>query len=316
MEIDKPYINLLTFLKQNLKTLLIVGVIAIVCGIVFSSSYFISPKFESEAALYPSNLIHYSEESSTEQMLQLFEGNDIRDSVIKKFDLANHYKIDADSKNYLYKLHKEYTSNVKVNKNNFESVVIKVEDTDPIIAKNIADELIHQLNLKIRKLHRQKTEEVVVVWKSQLDNKEILIDTLEAQIKRYSVKYGLLDYVQQSREVTAGYMAMLLENKKGEPMQKAERLYKNIENEGRYFHDLHHQLNLAREEYNKLLINYDNAVKDVSKKLTYTNVVVYPEVADKKSYPIRWIIVVLSLFASLFFTFIILLFRDSLKVNN
>ena len=136
---------------------------------------------------------------------------------------------------------------------------------------------------------------------------------LEAQIKRYSVKYGLLDYTQQSREVTAGYMNMLLENKKGESMQKAEKLYENLKEEGRYFHDLHHQLNLAREEYNKILINYDAAVKDVNKKITYTNIIVYPEVADKKTYPIRWLIVMLSLFVSVFFTYLIILFNNRLK---
>ena len=115
------------------------------------------------------------------------------------------------------------------------------------------------------------------------------------------------------QKVTAGYMNMLLENKKGESMQKAEKLFENLKEEGRYFQDLHHQLNLAREEYSKILISYDAAVRDENKKLTYTNTIVFPEVADKKSYPIRWLIVVLSVFATLLFTYVILLFNNHLK---
>mgnify|MGYP005671432035 CR=1 FL=1 len=124
------------------------------------------------------------------------------------------------------------------------------------------------------------------------------------------MKYGLLDYTQQSREVTAGYMNMLLGNRKGESMKKAEEIYDNVKKEGRHYHDLHHQLNLAREDYNKILINYEDAVKDVNKELTYTNTVVYPEEADKKAYPVRWLIVLLSLMGSLLFTFVLVLFQE------
>ena len=51
----------------------------------------------------------------------------------------------------------------------------------------------------------------------------------------------------------------------------------------------------------------------VNKKLTYTNTVGFPEVADKKSYPIRWLIVLLSFFGSVLFTLIVLLFNHRIK---
>ena len=154
---------------------------------------------------------------------------------------------------------------------------------------------------------------MIVIRENEKNNKKVLIDTLDSQIRSYSIKYGLLDYIQQSREVTAGYMDMLLKSKKGQEMKKAEDLYENLKREGRHFHDLHHQLNLAREDYNKILIGYENAVRDANKTLTYTNVIVSPEVADKKSYPVRWLIVLLSVLGALFFTFTLLLFYNRLK---
>ncbi|MCB0402321.1 MAG: hypothetical protein KDD41_09580 [Flavobacteriales bacterium] len=313
MKPETNYSTLVTIIKKRFKLFLIVGVAAIVVSSVVSSPFFITPKFKSDAAVYPSNLIKYSDESPTEQLLQLLQGNDIRDSVIRKFDLAVHYDIDTASEGSRFRLYREFDNNVNISKTNFESVNIDVLDKDPVQARDIVNELISQVNVKINLLHKEKAQEVVQIWRDQLNLKGNLIDTLEAQIKRYSTQYGLLDYTQQSREVTAGYMNMLYGNKQGQPMKKAEELYDNLKKEGRHFHDLHHQLNLAREDYNRMLINYESALKDVNKKLTFTNVVVYPEVADKKYYPVRWLIVVLSLIGSLVFTLVLILFYDQLK---
>jgi len=313
MGFEKSYYTLFIVLKTKFKIFVIIGLLAIVTATIFSSSIFISPKYKSEADLYPSNLFSYSNESATEQMLQLFFGNDIRDSIVVKYNLINHYDIDTTSEGFNSRLIKQYHNNILIKKTNFESVHIEVLDTDPILAKKIAEELIKQVNIKIKLLHQLKAKEVLVINENELLNKKMLIDTLEAEIKAYSIKYGLLDYTQQSREVTAGYMNMLLENKKGESMEKAEELYGNLKKEGRHFQDLHHQLSLAREDYNKLLISYDATLRDVNKKLTYTNTIVSPEVADKKSYPIRWLIVVLSFIGSILFTFIILSFYNRLK---
>lgn len=313
MSNSNSYSTLFSTIFSKSKVFFIVAVVSIAVSAFISSPIFISPKFKSEAVLYPSNLPEYSTESPTEQLLQFLQGNDIRDSIIQKFNLIDHYKIDTTSESYLNSLYREFNANVTIKKTNYESVNINALDTDPILAKEIVAEFIDQVNYKIRSLHSDKAKEVMIIWKDQLTNKKELIDTLEAQIKRYSVKYGLLEYREQSREVTAGYMNMLLKNQKGQPMQKAEEMYNNLTKEGRHFQDLHHQLTLAREDYNTLLVNYDAAVRDVNKKLTYTNLVVYPEVADKKAYPIRWLIVVLSMLGSLMFTFILILFYEKIK---
>ncbi len=310
MIFDEKNSGLLEIVKTNFKLLVIVVLLALASSIIFSSSLFIAPKYKSEASLYPSNLINYSSESPTEQLLQLLEGNDIRDTILLNFNLIEHYGMDTTSQGYLFDLHKKINDNIQVSKTNFESVNIEVLDTDPVIAKKIAEDLILQVNLKIRKLHRLKANEIVVIRKNQLVKKQELIDSLELKIQDLSTKYGLLDYTQQSREVTSGYMEMIL---KGKNSEKAQTLYDNLTKEGRHFHDLHQQLDLARRDYNAILIQYENAVIDLQKELTYTNTIVFPEVADKKCYPIRWLIVVLSLFGSLLFTIVALLTYNRLK---
>ncbi len=313
MNIENTYSNLLLIIKNKIRLFLLVSLISIVSAIIFSSSYFIDPKYKSEADLYPSNLTAYSNESETEQLLQLFFGNDIRDSIFNRFDLINHYGIDTSIEAHKSNLINEFKSNILIKKTNFESVHIEVLDTDPVIARDIVQEFINQVNKKIKVLHQQKSNEVLIMRENELANKKQRIDTLESNIKHYSVKYGLLDYAEQSREVTAGYMNMLLQSKKGQEMQKAEDLYENLKAEGSHFQDLHLQLNLARIDYNKLLISYEESVRDINKNLTYTNTIVFPEIADKKAYPIRWLIVLMAFFASNLLVFIILLFINRLK---
>ena len=88
-------IELLKLVKRWRKHLIIVGLISLIGSIIFSSPYFIKPKFKSFALVYPSNLIAYSTESATEQMLQLAQSYDIRDKIIKTFNLFQHYEIDT-----------------------------------------------------------------------------------------------------------------------------------------------------------------------------------------------------------------------------
>ncbi|MCX6290290.1 MAG: hypothetical protein NT126_00830 [Bacteroidetes bacterium] len=60
--------------------LLTVAFISLAASVIFSGPSFIKPKFKSFAILYPSNLVTYSTESSTEQMLQLLQSSDVREA--------------------------------------------------------------------------------------------------------------------------------------------------------------------------------------------------------------------------------------------
>ena len=106
MSFNQSYSNFIVLFIKKYKVFVVVGLIALVFSTIFSSSFFIPPQYKSEVVLYPSNLGQYSTESSTEQLLQFFYGNDIRDSIIAKYDLINHYDIDTASSGFYYRLNK------------------------------------------------------------------------------------------------------------------------------------------------------------------------------------------------------------------
>jgi uncharacterized protein involved in exopolysaccharide biosynthesis len=54
----------------------------------------------------------------------------------------------------------------------------------------------------------------------------------------------------------------------------------------------------------------------VSKELTYSNMVVYPEVPDRKSWPVRGVVVVITVAAALLLCYILLFLRDRAQATS
>jgi capsule polysaccharide export protein KpsE/RkpR len=299
--------SILDFAIRKWRILLGVAVISAIMAAVFSGPKFISPKFTSFAVVYPANLGNYSDETRLEQMQQYLESNVIRDSLIEKYDLYEEYEIDSTLPTSRNIMNKVFSENVSFEETAFESIKITASSTSPLKAKKMVDEVLDQLNKIIRKTEREKYKEIVVINQNLVDQKREQVDSLEDRIRVYSIKYGLLDYIEQSEEVTEGYIQFLLKGKKGEDYQEVKSLYNNLKKHGRMFHNLHAQLNVVNDEYMARLNNLEHAIKNYKKVQTYSNILVRPEVPDKKSYPIRWLIVVGATLAATLFTFTILL---------
>jgi uncharacterized protein involved in exopolysaccharide biosynthesis len=308
-----PFLNSVDILKAVIRWkwhLLVVVVVSIVASVIFSGPAFIKPKFKSFALVYPSNLIAYSTESATEQMLQMLQSSDVRQQIIHDFNLVSHYELDSTHDIHARsEVLKMYDENVTINKTEYESVQIEVWDTDPLVAAAMVDSIIVIGDREIRSVQREKSMEVLVIAKNQLERKKNELDSMETKIKEYSSKYGLLDYKIQAKEVTRGYAKAITGSGKG--LNELKSQMKMLIENGEDFNSLSEHVWRIRGTYNDLKVLYDNAYRDVVKELSYANVVTHPIVADKKSYPIRWLIVVISAAASFFVAFFVLLSLSS-----
>jgi len=302
-------------ISDSRKPLIIVGILAAIAAAVFSGPAFIKPRYKSEAVLYPSNLTKYSDESPTEQMIQLLAASDIRDSIIRAFNLYKHYDIDSvKDKTHRSDIFKLYDQNVSVSKTEYESVDIVVYDTDPNFASDMIDSMMNYLNKKARALQREKSYEVLVMAKHRMDVKKIEMDSMEVLIQDYRNKYGLLEYKTQAQEYARAY-GRALQSGSARAISETKQMLLTLGEKGGEFSSLMEHLWRIRGSYNDLKQDYENSINDVTKVLTYANVVTYPVPADKKSYPIRWLIVVISVASSLFLAFLVLLFIDSQRAK-
>ena len=143
---DNNYFNNLSLVQLILKWkwhIIIITVLAAICGAIFSSSMFITPLYKSVAVAYPANISPYSDESETEQMLEIINSRSIMDSIIEKYDLWTDYKIDRNYKFAKTYMINEYRSKIKISKTPYEAVSVTVMDKDPFVACDIAKDILN-----------------------------------------------------------------------------------------------------------------------------------------------------------------------------
>jgi len=314
MESQFYQINILKLLLKWKFHLLIIVILAVILGAIFSGPTFITPKFKSYGVAYPANISPYSDESETEQMLQVLQSNDIRDSVIKKFDLAAHYEIDSAYKYFYTTMLWEYSQNVSISKTAYEGVSIEVLDKDPQIACDMVNSMLDFYNIKVKYLHEGKFIEVVQMYERAIAKKQEYIDSLENRFYELSAEYGLLDYTSQSREIARGYLKTIDGSASSNINTKEVlRLKENIEKKGGEFILLQTLLEEEALKFADIKQDYERAYMDYDRRFTYTNIITKPFVADKKSYPVRWLIVVISALASFFVAFLLILIIENFR---
>jgi capsular polysaccharide biosynthesis protein len=307
--------NLLEILWKWKKHLIIVGVLAIVFSGLFSSSLFIQPKFKSTARIYPSfNIYTYSDESESEQLLEVSNSLDIKFKVIDAFNLSEVYKINKQDPLYQTYILGEFNDNVSFKKTEYETVEISVLDIDPKRACLICDSIVSFVNEKINSLHRVKFEEVARSSGIGLKKINHEIDSLEVKLNFLRGTYKILDYESQSAQITKGMVKVLSEGKKNTAGGKElEQWMKNLVEKGGEYDLLAKAQKNCISERDSIKTAYDRSISNVKNKLVYGHQVQSPIPADKKSYPVRWLIVLVSTFAALFAAMLVILVLENQK---
>ncbi len=297
--------------------LLAIVVLAMILAVIFSGPAFIKPRYKSFALIYPSNVQPYSEESESEQMLQYFQSREIRDKIIKKYDLAKRYEIDPSYKYFQTAIIGEYNKNVSITKTPYESVRVEVMDEDPQVACDMVNDIIDFYNEKILETHREKYKEVVDFLAHRLAVKKSEIDSVEKMHYELRTKYGIIDYPNQSREVARGFLGTV-DGNNGQYVNRKEvlKLKKNLEEKGGDFIFYNDRLYDLVDEYGKVKMDYEEALMNYERDITFTSVVSKPFPADKKCCPVRWVIVAVTAVATLFLAFVVLLFIESFNTGR
>jgi len=123
------------------------------------------------------------------------------------------------------------------------------------------------------------------------------------------MRYGLLDYSSQVKEVTKAWV----KEKSPEGRKGLDTLLRNLRNRGGEMVSLNEHLWRSRGAFNDLKSLYETEVRNVEKEQTYTHIITQPVPADKKSYPIRWLIVLVSIISVFLFSLIVIVVLENIK---
>ncbi len=329
----KPFLSgvLMQVIYTYKKHLTIIGISAIILSAVFSGPGFITPLYKSIVILYPTasnsiskvllsdnfnnskDILEFGEIEQTEQMLQVLNSNKIRDRIINKYDLINHYGIKERSKYKMTQLYDEYESNFVFRRTEFMAVKITVYDKDPELAAFMAndvaelvDSTINQMQKKIAKRAFDIVEAEYLKLKTEIKNKEDSLTILR--------EFGVHDYESQS-EMFNRQLAIEMAKGNRNGITRLEKKLETLAKYGGPYVSLRDALEHDKKQLSQLKAKYEEAKVDAQESLPHTFVINTAYEAEKKTYPIRWLIVVISTFTTLFLAVIIFSLIDMFTGN-
>jgi len=292
------------------KPLIIIALVAVLASILFSSPLFITPKYKSTVILFPvatnsiskalisqqsgikEDVLGFGEEEQTEQMLQILSSNKIRERIVSKFNLLEHYGINPESDYKNTYLAREYDRNVSFRQTEYMAVKISVLDTDPQMAADIANTIAELLDSTKTQMQKERARRAfLIVEQEYLDlQKEIagIVDSL-----RVIGKLGVNDYESQS-EVINQQLAIALRNGDMGAVRALEGKLDVLAEYGGAFLSLKNTLEFKSEQLTLLKAKYQEAKVDAEAELPQKFVVNSAYKAEQKSFPVRWIIVFIA----------------------
>jgi len=295
------------------KHLVIIGVVAVLLAALFSSPLFITPLFQSQARVYPVNLKAFSEESESEQMLEVMTSSDLKRKMVEIFNLTDRYRIKSEKLSAQSLVLKEYDRHVSCSKTRYETIEISVLDAEPEVACAMVDSLVDLYNAKMLDMFRNKYLAQLKGYQTDLARKQAEVDTLNTRMESYRIKYGLLDYESQIMQLTSGYAEVLARNAPRSAVVDIENRLKVLAEKGGVFQEMQSNLAELQKQRDGISAKVEEALSLVNREENFFVLVEAPFAADKKSYPTRWIIVLATLLSVEFLAVLAIFVFESLS---
>ncbi len=324
---DFNSLNVLYFIYKWRKPLILVGLAAFILSSIVALT--IKEKYKSTVILFPAttnsiskalltennvkqeDVLQFGEEEEAEQMLQILNSDEIRTKVCEKYNLMAHYGIDSTDKFKRTKLFDEYQSNISFKRTEYMSVKIEVMDGDPELAAVIANDIaaLHDSS-KIRIQRDRALRSLKIVEQEYFQKVEDVKRGIDSM--KIINSYGIYDYESQS-EVTSEQYAIAMSKGDQRAMKLLEQQLKIIGEYGGAYVSLRENLYMQRKQLNLLKTKYEEVKVDATEVLPQKFIVSSAFPAEKKSYPVRWIIVVVSTFATILAAIIAILLLENIK---
>ena len=299
--------GLFLFIYRWKKLLILIGVIAMIASIVFSSSFFITPKYKSTVIMFPTStnsvskalmadnygatqdILQFGAEEQSEQLLQILNSNKIRARIIEKYNLLEHYNISSNSKFKNTILFKKYENNIRFRRTEFMAVEIEVLDKDPQMAADIANDIAALLDSTKNTMQRERAIQGLKIVEAEYLKLKNEILKMEDSLKELR-KLGINDYETQAEAYNTQH-AIALSHNNASGAKAIEEKLKILSEYGSSYVSIRDALEFDKKQLSVLRTKYEEAKVDAEQELPGKFVVNSAFKAEQKSYPIRWLII-------------------------
>jgi len=311
--------DILLLIIKYWKHLLVVCIVALVVSTIIS--YCIPERYKSTVVLYPANstsvsqtlaadgttqkgLLQFGENEEVEQLMQVLQSNDIRNRIIEKYNLIEHYRLSPDTK-YLYtKLYDKYNENVKISRTEYTSVIIEVLDESPDTAALIANDISYLLDTVYTRMQRERAYKALMIVEREFREQEATVKNIKDSLEQLSL-LGVID-VRSQTEMYSEQYAIALSSGNTRNINEIGAKLDTLAKYGSAHSILKERLTEEVQTLTLRKSKYREAKIELEQDLPNAFIVNKAEKAEKKTYPIRWLIVLTTIISSFLLALIVL----------
>ena len=253
----------------------------------------------------------YAIEEETEQMMEILGSRDIKDAIIKKYNMLEHYDLDTNKRYWQTKLYKYMNQNLVIKRTKYGAISITFEDYDPVLACNVTNDVLDLLDSVKRRMENERAAAAYAVMEKQLADVNAEIDRIDDTIKMI-MEHGVFEFEGQSERVMQQY-AIAVAQGNAAAVQRLNAELEKLATWGPRAHALQEVQFNFRKYQSMVKQKMMDAKVDMENEVPTKFVVERAIVPDKKSYPKKSVVMTLSVVASLIITLFILLVVENLK---
>ena len=316
-------------LVEYRKPILIILAVSVLCAIIFSAPYFITPLYKSTAIIYPTSsnsiskvlisttyqsekdIMNFGEDEQTEQMLQVLNSNRVRDKVISRFNLMEHYDIKANSKYPITKLNKLYDARIKFRRTEYNAVKITVLDPDATLSAQMANDIAEIFDSTMNQMQKEVAVEAFRLVEEEYNTLCAEMNMLEDSLNTLR-KLGVFDYESQV-EMLSRQLAVELGKGNTQGIKNIQEQLDILAEYGGASYAINERLDNDRLQLSLVKSKYEEAKVDATQYIPHKFVVTSAFQAERKSYPVRWIIVVVTMLSTFLLLIFCIVFYDRSK---
>lgn len=269
---------------------------AVIISIIVSMPVFMPPYYASQMVFYPFNpassdrsvlfkedgtlIDYFGGKDETNRFLSIANSSGLVSYMVNTFQLKEHYKIEEPG---FYYVAREFRGNYKAIKNSLGAIELQIYDTDPVLAAEMVKAAVQYIENADKSLligNRKKSLNALKTeYVSKKDMLEVLADSLNTMKIGANIRYD------KDGNILGDEKIRLMD-------QIVKKLTLNV---------------------NELLTITNQFEVSLSEKLTEIHVIEAASVAEKKSRPVRWLIVLATAIGSFIAATIVVVIIELLR---
>ena len=150
-------------------------------------TFLIPKKYTASGIVFPTNSnsmkdvansTFFGYEFQADRLIQMFQSQKMKETIVERYDLINYYEIDTNSKNWRFYLNKYYNEDISFKRTKFISVEIEVIMKSPELASNIANTMMSYIDTIRKEILYENVYSLQDDLSNKVDEHQLIVDSL------------------------------------------------------------------------------------------------------------------------------------------